>query len=767
MLPCTTFLTPSRVGAVATGLLLSFASPSLAAPTKEKVCGDVARKAQRTLWDSVRKSADETFCRKPWTERTPAEFAACALADQGIRFSNRLKNTWNAFFANAGASWATWGPRGLGPNPEYGTIRGGFKRTFFGAGIAYSQSKIEVTKRGGKAEGIITVCTLDYNGRVTGAYRRTFKNGKQNVGSKKTVTITHSNTRIVGVVVDTPPSINKFEYKVQLKTNPTRNLLGPVSGMADLHVHQMANIAFGGRFYWGHYTGPKSTALTPEQLTGLWNPVPSSNYLFTPPLNIANLTFGNGLGIDANIVMAMVSAQETDEGFFQLGGGGDPYYRDWPHHADRSHQQVHTSWLKAAHDAGLNLVVVSVVNNDILCSVTRFVDPYGNVAVRNSSGQAVAWSSSNWGCSDHENVLRQLEAIHEVERNNSWYRIAMNPWHARQIIEDGDLAIIVSLETDKVLSSEGGNYGDYITQLDEYRALGVTTLQIVHESNSRFCGAAVHRNMMEILQAIHWPIASLGNFIRNLPDRGTSFNKDHRGYNQLGLTSTGRHLLHAMVARNMPIDLAHGSERCRLDIFQYAPSGYAYYDSHTKFERLLKPAPGQVNYGQHVLDREEEFVITRGLEDDYAVNNVLIGLRTASVDVYSAPNPRVANSCPGSARSFAQQVQFAHDRGYQFAFGTDFNTGVAQLGPRFGPDRCYAAQSQLNNRTLRPVSSYEGTRPRHQANIDGRNYYDDGLAHIGLLPELVHDLKALQTPGASQFDRSAEAYLTMWQRAWP
>jgi hypothetical protein len=43
-------------------------------------------------------------------------------------------------------------------------------------------------------------------------------------------------------------------------------------GIADLHVHQLVNLAFGGRMYWGQHDGPKETALAPEQITGRYDP---------------------------------------------------------------------------------------------------------------------------------------------------------------------------------------------------------------------------------------------------------------------------------------------------------------------------------------------------------------------------------------------------------------------------------------------------------------------------------------------------------------
>jgi hypothetical protein len=149
---------PQRVLILAAALLSPFVGggPAGADSTKEQVCAEVAAKAQRQIWDSVRETGDELFCRKPWVQRRPDEFAACALTNTVNTFGNKLKNRWNAFFANTGAEWAQWGPRGVSEEWESGQIRGGFRRVFFGPALAHSTSTVEVIKEDGQAEGIIT-----------------------------------------------------------------------------------------------------------------------------------------------------------------------------------------------------------------------------------------------------------------------------------------------------------------------------------------------------------------------------------------------------------------------------------------------------------------------------------------------------------------------------------------------------------------------------------------------------------------------------------
>lgn len=758
-----------RVAAVATavgGLLM--AGEARAEKTADQVCSDLAKKAQRTLWSSVREAGDAMFCRKSWLPGKADEFRACGAWTTTNLFGNKVKGLWNNWFASGDAEWATWGPRGISVDWEEGTIQGGFKRSFFGAGIATFKSTVEVVKKGGLAEAFITVCELDYDGKVVGKHRKSFANGKDNAGAKVTVEIEHNNNVILGVVVDTPAGVNAFEYRTRALSAPKRTTLPAVKGIADLHVHQFMGLAFAGRMYWGQHAGLKSSALAKEEVN-----ISGTGLNLNDPVALIKQLTSLTFGIDANMLLAVISPGITDEGAFKYGGSGYSTWADWPHHADRSHQQVYIDWLKEAHERGkdtgsnLNLMVVSLVNNNVLCSLLKVLDKFGNVPIRDSKGAITGWESSSWGCSDQENVTRQLQALHQLEKEYPWYRVAMSPWHARQIITEGDLAVVISMETDKPLSGAGGNYGSWETQLDAYRALGMVTMQIVHESDSKFAGAAPHRELMQALQAVHRPMQAVSNAI----DGELPFELDAKGYNKLALTAEGNKLVDAMVKRNMAIDIAHLSLRARKALFARVPANWGLYDSHTKFARLMSPGPGQANYGTHVLDREKEFLIMESVLPDYVKHKVLIGLRTAPVDVYDAPGSKVTNDCPGSAKGFAQLVQYAHDSGLTFAYGSDLNTGVSMLGPRFGGDtkRCFAALPTLKNRTLRPVGPAGAQPPRMATTVPiaGTNYYTDGLTNIGWLPELTEDLIHLKTPGATKLRDSAEAYLLMWERAFP
>ena len=45
-------------------------------------------------------------------------------------------------------------------------------------------------------------------------------------------------------------------------------------------------------------------------------------------------------------------------------------------------------------------------------------------------------------------------------------------------------------------------------------------------------------------------------------------------------------------------------------------------------------------------------------------------------------------------------------------------------------------------------------------------YWNKGLRHIGMLPDLLKDLKHLKIPGADTLENSAEGFLETWERGW-
>jgi hypothetical protein len=98
------------------------------------------------------------------------------------------------------------------------------------------------------------------------------------------------------------------------------------------------------------------------------------------------------------------------------------------------------------------------------------------------------------------------------------------------------------------------------------------------------------------------------------------------------------------------------------------------------------------------------------------------------------------------------------------AFGTDFN-GISQHNaPRFGAEGC---AGQTNGVAYPFTLSGLGTFGRQETGGRQFDFNTDGLAHIGLLPDMVQDLKniGLSDQKLEPLFQSAEAYIRMWEAA--
>jgi microsomal dipeptidase-like Zn-dependent dipeptidase len=100
-------------------------------------------------------------------------------------------------------------------------------------------------------------------------------------------------------------------------------------------------------------------------------------------------------------------------------------------------------------------------------------------------------------------------------------------------------------------------------------------------------------------------------------------------------------------------------------------------------------------------------------------------------------------------------------------FSLDLNGFAGAPGPRLG-DNSVCATPQSDPLTY-PFTSYAGDVTFFQPKVGNRtlDFNTEGLVHIGLLPDLIEDVRR---DGVSDADleplfRSAEAYLRMWEKA--
>ena len=110
------------------------------------------------------------------------------------------------------------------------------------------------------------------------------------------------------------------------------------------------------------------------------------------------------------------------------------------------------------------------------------------------------------------------------------------------------------------------------------------------------------------------------------------------------------------------------------------------------------------------------------------------------------------------------------------AFGSDFNGVARHVGPRFGDDACavhkVAGQSEAEE-AAGPKLAYPfemkgfGVFDRQVTGQCTFDFNTDGLAHIGMYPDLIAAMRAV---GVSDTDleplfQSVQAYVEAWSRA--
>jgi microsomal dipeptidase-like Zn-dependent dipeptidase len=593
------------------------------------------------------------------------------------------------------------GPRRLVTN-QSGTTAYPFRRLFKQVTpMDIDFATLHLTKKGGRSRTVVTVCATDEQGRTEVLHHFDIPKGRSNQGRTWYLNVSGIKNKRLAVYLQPKTLFRDLDYELLLVRpdegdvwipQPSNNP-APVQGFADLHVHQSADLAFGGGWYHGsHKSGDPATLLAPCHGDD------------------------HGSVSIAGIDVFNVHRNETQ---------GYPGFEDWPAWDDISHQQVAADWLRDAHQDGLSMMFASVVNNEWLCAAT--------VATGNHNRQ--------FHCNDMESIKRQIVALKAFDEANDWYQIVRDPFEARDAIHEGKLAVVLAVEVSDLFPTSDG---DFIRQLHELYSMGVRSVQLAHETNNLFAGAAYHRDIFKAMSQIKsW-------FVKNV-DYASNGNGTH---NPLGLTAAGRVLLEEMIRLNMFIDIAHLSLEAQRDVYQAVSQEFGYYplfNSHTRISNLLTSEDMAV-LKEHVTTDETLTYVRR--------TGGILGLRTgdnAMLDYTPQSDTQVANNCDGSARSLIQFYQYANERDVQVAFGSDFNGFITQMTPRFGPEACATAPDQ--ERFLQRQA--QGDIPY------GPDYYDEyavkGLAHIGLLPGVLWDMEVLGVD-TQNIASSAEKVLQMWER---
>jgi microsomal dipeptidase-like Zn-dependent dipeptidase/uncharacterized protein (AIM24 family) len=507
-------------------------------------------------------------------------------------------------------------------------------------------------------------------------------------------------------------------------------------GFADMHSHEFANEAFGGYVVTGLPYGPMSDALSEAR-----DRAGHSN------LHAFDILGGYLAGYGGAITY-------PNDGF--------PNFTGWPSFFEVSHQKVHEEFLKRAVDGGLHLMVMMAVESPLLCD-----------AIVNGGGR-----TDGRDCNDEmSGIKRQIADAVAMQNyidaeaggpNLGWYRIVTTPDQARDVIRAGKLAVVLGVETSHLFNCHHEPC-DWSGPLDELWALGVRHFFPIHQDKNAFGGPSYFQTSVQNgpallnVKAYTFPTVAC-NY--TFPNKTVT-----RGGGQcdaLGLTATGKAFVAKLMNLGAVIDVDHMSDHSFADTLTIAEQlSYPVVASHAGLNAI------QQRQGDHegqLTDAELARVRDVG---------GMIGLLSDPGDIYSVGTykgngPKIPHICGRSSETFAQPYLYAleHAPGMAIGVGTDFNGPLRQLGPRFGAYACNGERAAGPDSINRLPSSFLARASNTVLTPfkTGNRTWDfnqDGLAHVGLLPDLIADLEVLGIPenDLEPLLYSAKGYVDVWQRA--
>ena len=546
---------------------------------------------------------------------------------------------------------------------------------------------------------------------------------------------------------------------------------GDVYGIADTHEHMFANFGFGGG---GIFHGAPFHRLGVEQALSSCGRFHGQEGRH----DIVGYAFSGLTSLSTDALLAVFVTGLTPA--FDHHPEGYPDFTDWPNAWKRAtHQTQYYLWLERAYRSGLRLFVQHATTNSILCELVVGI-----------GAQQVRYS-----CNDMVAVDREIKEAHNLERyidaqsggpGKGWFRIVGSPAEARTVINQGKMAVILGIETsnlfDCFLTPRPGmpacDAARVREQLDAYYAKGVRAIFPVHKFDNAFSAGDGDRNVGQLGSFVD--SGHFSNFVQDCPavpsvfDHGAvrfgGINKprddyaspapndmSHFGDNPIGtlspyfdqlqqpqldgewcqktgLTPLGETLVHEMMLRGMIIEVDHMPRRSFARAYELLTAAdYPPVGSH-----------GNTNNGS---------IFALGGVADFGLGR--------------CGDPNRPGAMGDSLRNRVAEI--TKNGGYPApGLGFDLNGFAGAPRPRFGKDTTCGDVPQSHPITY-PFTSYAGDITFTQPRLGNRtiDFNTDGFIHVGMLPELIEDVRRDGTSDADlePLFRSAEGYLRMWEKA--
>jgi microsomal dipeptidase-like Zn-dependent dipeptidase len=535
---------------------------------------------------------------------------------------------------------------------------------------------------------------------------------------------------------------------------------GTLWGIVDAHEHIMPNVSGPQSFSHGH-------AFHKLGITHALHDC-SKHHGTNGSRDIMSIAFTQG-GADISTEELFVKLIEH-LGFNKplYNTSGFPSFADWPKFNSVTHQQMYFKWIERAYLGGLRLMVDYTVSPEVQCGLLKTLTP-------NETGER--------NCNEMEGVDRHFKRIKHMERyidahhggpGKGWFRIVYSPEEARSVISQGKLAIILGIEIENPFNCfRNPRKGtepctkEYVQQrLDHYYKKGLRALFPVHKFSNAFGTGDGTAGILELGDFLNtngeWrdyvscdefsDAPALGNFeggkslftdIVSFPSNGVFsflsslqissplpfYVNSEKHCQREGLTDLGKFLMKEMMKKGMIIDLGHLSTA-------------GYIDAYSIFKEYQYPP-----------------VDTHG--GDYGGQLFKLG---GFVNANLAHNCDTSRTAEQYLSFYQKAIQFGHPYP-TMGIGIDFNGAATYTAPRFGAQT--SCETNQNNPLTYPFTSFDPAIKLNKLQTGSRtfDFNTDGLAHIGLLPDMIQDLRnnGLSDDQLAPLFKSAEGYIRMWE----
>jgi hypothetical protein len=530
------------------------------------------------------------------------------------------------------------------------------------------------------------------------------------------------------------------EAQVNVKGRPHAGVSAfqEVRGFVDGHTHGMAFEFLGGQVHCGRP----------------WHKWGVTYALVDCPDH--ELTGGNGA-----VLETVLSGEPSHDPV------GWPTFKDWPAPESLTHEGTYFKWMERSWRGGQRLFVNLLVENNQLCQLYPLK--------RNS-------------CDDMDSIRLQAKQMYRFQNyidaqwggpGEGFYRIVKTPFEARQVINEGKLAVVMGIETSvpfgctfKAVAGEdvpACTASDITQQINEMHRLGVRQMELVNKFDNALGGVAgdagptgIAINGANFLETgTFWDMESCD------PPDGESADQPQVAFPEISaeqqdalfgaVGSIFGGLLPAIPLYGPP---AHCNDRGLTSLGEHT--------IRTLAERAMIFDPDHLS----VKARQESLDVI----DDLQYPGVISSHSWSTPDAY----PRIyedggfitpyAGDSTGFVDKWRRHVGWADERFYWgIGFGADINGLGAQGNPR---------GRNVADKVEYPITGLAGVTVKKQR--AGKRVYDinaDGVAQYGLYPDWIEDLTQVADTtggrrsgdGAAIFDdmaRGAEAYLQMWERAY-